>query len=509
MIEIPSNLDDQIELIKQKPWMIYNIWSPDPVLQKMVLQMHGQHLGNIRGGLRAEVLKDPLVKENIIKHLLELIRDGKYDQLKNRLEDLNWVRVSWPEIMTIRKSLAADKKLTETPEDDGDRVEIVYEILSAMTNGGSIGTFDEAAGLMSSLDKEDLSFLGAEMARKKSSVIANLLDLFFSGSRRELKSLIYLLDESPANWPEISNLPTSMLPLVEREFHERVRSYGLADAIETAETLADTGLFDLEKLMDELRETYLSSAIVLYADSRYDTAKNLGRDLAAMIDLGADKTTLKRTMDRRKNKLMVAMLVGMKNSMYQDVDLMVKSLRNIGADWTELSVLETSLGSLLSIKESDSEIDPEINLIMRNLVNEISAGKATLAIRGALNKLSRYDLDNTQLDDLFQPITDLIADKINADLSGRSISIGINDLSQMSMIGLDIQPFMQIVEDNKDAIMRFVLRLVREQHNFNSSVRYIEILEMLGVHWPEFAIIRNAAETEYLEIKRNRDLENQ
>lgn len=505
--EVPKDLPGQIELIKQHPWMIANIWSPAPELQRMVLRLHGNYLGSIKGGLRAEVLDDPVIKDNIIKHLLELVRDRKHDQLKSRLEDLNWVRVNWPEIRTIRKSLAADRKVIGLQEDyDEETQEIVSEIVSAMTNGGSIHTFEEAMELMGNLDRDGLSLLKQQMLDEKNSVMANLVDMLFSGDSLELRAFMELLRKSPGGWPEINRLPRSLLPLAMKELHDRTRAYGLSDSLESAEALADTGLVDLDTLVDEIRDTYLSSAIALYSDSKHDTARNLGRDLSAMIQLGADTAELKKMLDRRKKKLVVVLLVGMKSRMYQDVNHMIESLRTVGIDWTELDIIERSLSSPNGLDES-YDADGEIRKIVNDLAGTIALDAPTLVLRGALTKLDyRHKLDAREIDALLAPHTAALAAKFKKDLGGRSISIGIKDLAEMARLGLNIDPFVQIVQDNKDRILRFILNTVKERQNTAHCLRYVEILERIGMDWPEFAAIRKAAEAEYREIRRKRDL---
>ncbi len=503
--EIPKDLPGQIELIKQHPWMISNIWSPNPELQRMVLRLHGHYLGSIKGGLRAEVLDDPVIKDNIIRHMLELIRDRKHDQLKQRLEDLNWVRASWPELRAIRRSLEADQQNKLREDTDGD--ETIDDIVSAMTNGGSNQTFEEAMELMGSLAQDDLRDLNSAMSRKKSSILANLVSMFFSGD--DVRVFMELLDMSPARWPELNGLPDSVLPLVKKEFHERTRSYGLADSIDSAEALAETGLFDLDDLMDEIREVYLSSAIVLFGDNRYDNVRNLSRDLSAMIQLDADTAELKRMLDKRKTKLMVILLSGIKGRMYQDVNVMVDSMRTANVDWPELDVIERSMSSVGTLEESYDDSDGEIRRLVNDLADTIALDAPTLVLRGALTKLDyRHGLSAKQIDELLAPHTSALIAKFKKDLSGRSISIGIKDLAEMARLGLNIKPFVQIVQDNKDKIMRFILNTIRERQNTAHCLRYVEILERIGMDWPEFSAIRKAADAEYQEIRRKRDLEN-
>lgn len=293
-------------------------------------------------------------KDGLLKRFLEFIKyssSGKYISpsmagfdASNTVIGLRKLGVDWPELDAIENSFKPKKKKRIREDLAGsERDTTIEEIVDAMTNGGSIRTFRYARNAIQKLDSIGQDMLEDEMIRKKSSITANLLDMFFDANPVDLDALVQLIDSSPARWPEIRDLPSSFLPIVEREFNERARYNGLADVIDDAAALSENG-FDFEHLMEMIRGYHLQNAVASYAtDIHAANIGRLGRDLSAMLELGVDGAELIPILEKRKNNIIRQLLLGMKSSQHVDVNRLLSALRETGIDWTELSAIEKSL----------------------------------------------------------------------------------------------------------------------------------------------------------------------
>lgn len=495
--EIPKDLDAQIELIKTHPWMIGNIWAPAAELQRMVLTLDGSYLGSIKGGLNARVLEDPVIKDNIIKHLLWLIKERHLDRLRDRLEDLNWVRVSWPEVKTIRKSLDSDRKRLR---EDFDAFGI-DDVIHALTNGAG-KALSTATDVVLGFDDASKAALKSAMVQYKSSIMANLLDTLFIPDKHNANAMIRLLKATGVDWPEFSNLPYSLEPMLQREIDDRIQG-GAAAALDCFDALRTNGI-DFSDMENKFREQDLPRMTMDYAKDPHTPSYVLANDIAALSYLGVDPSLMRSMLETRKDNLIRALLGAIKGRNYQDANVIISTMRDFGIQWKELDVFERSLSSG-SLEESDEDAST-LQGMVDALRLEIGKDTLNLALRGFLYKLQdRYDLSPEQIDELLAPIMGDLVNKFSKHLSGRGISIGLKDISHMATLGLYIAPLVKLVRDNKTAIMRFMLENIREKQSTAICIKYVEMLERMGIDWPEFTAIRRANSAEWQQIRLMRN----
>lgn len=295
------------------------------------------------------------IKDKILTYILSEVKGPgtNWWYVLHCIDELHDFEIDWPELGIIRKSVVSVHGDINEDEDDSDdvaalqkeRLDMIEEIIDAMTNGGSGRTFRAAKDTVQSLDRIGEDMLEDEMHRQKASIIANLVDMFFTSDRRTLESLMQLIECSPHRITEISNLPDSIMHAVEKEFDDRSRYHGLAKTLEDVEALSDNG-FDREYLMSDLKEYKLSGFVRTYGINAYSSARDLGQDLAAMLELGVDKGELLPIVEKRKTTIMKALLVAMKNRGYHDVNLLMTALGDLGVDWSEFNAIRKSLGSL-------------------------------------------------------------------------------------------------------------------------------------------------------------------
>lgn len=496
--QIPTDLESQKELISSHPWMINNMWAPDAELQRMVLKLDGSYLGSIKGGLKAEVLEDPVIKDNIIRHLLWLIKKNQLDRLRSRLEDLNWVRVNWPEIRIIRDSLDHMKAIRESTGFDKITLD---DVLRVMTNG--VGdNLRLATRVVSEFDDITKTALRSAMEHSKSSIMANLLELYFMGDMASVIHMSRLLSATQIKWPEFSNLPKSLEKVLYSEFERRAESGGAAAAVNCLDALRASGV-DVSGMEKRFKRDLLPTMIKDFAQP-LTPCYLLADDILALHELGADPAAMRKVLEAKQTFLIRTLLVAVLNKHYLDTNRLIAGLREFGIAWSELDVIEQSLESG-SLEESVSS-DEELRGLVDHLITELRKGNTTLVLRGILHKFEdRYDLSIEQMDALLAPAMDDIFSKLSKDLSGRGISIGLKDLDMMSRFGLDIKPLIGLIEDNKTTILRFLLTQIREKQSTAISMKFVEMLERMGTDWPEFDAIRSASEAEWIEIRRNRE----
>lgn len=498
-IDIPKDLDAQIELIKNHPWMIGNMWAPAAELQRIVLKLDGSYLGSIKGGLSKDVIEEPDIRHNIIKYLLTLVKQGDLVRLGYRLEDLRWKNVSWPEIKTIHKSLNVDRKGLNENEFDLVGIDDVIQVLT----NGSGKTLSMATSVVVGLDDVSKAALRSAMIQYKSSIMANLLDMYFiPDDKHNVDAMNRLLRTTGIEWPEVRNLPKSLEPMLERELDDRMQG-GAAAAIDCFDALRTNGV-NVAEMEKRFREEYLPRMVKDYAKDPSTPSYILANDITAFSDLGVDPTLMQTVLDTRKDVLMRALLNAIKGRNYQDANTIVGTMRDLGIEWKELDVVERSLSSG-TLEESDED-DSTLQGMVDALRLEIGKDKLNLALRGFLYKLQdRYDLSAEQIDGLLAPIMGDLINKFSKDLSGKGISIGLKDISHMATLGLNIAPLVKLVRSNKSAIMRFMLENIREKQSTAICVKYVEMLERMGIDWPEFTAIRRANASEWQEIKRRRE----
>ena len=200
-------------------------------------------------------------------------------------------------------------------------------------------------------------------------------------------------------------------------------------------------------------------------------------------------------------------------------DHLVYMLEHLRCPWPELKTITKSLEADNKIQESEDvetkyanrvyaghKYKDEIDQQVTKLSREIEAGTVSLALRGAIHVLSsRYRLRDEEIGSLLSPLMPALTARARRFLEGKAISIAIRDLKELQNIGLMTDELRSSVNDNKDAIMKFLLSIIREKQNTNHTMRYIEFLEAVGIDWPEFGVIRKTAEAEFRDLRNRRE----
>lgn len=461
-----------------------------------------------------EFWKDDAVKTRLITYILKNIKRGGLgaDHLVYMLEHL---RCPWPELRTITKSLEADNKIQESEDVaenyEDDQADIVAIILEALTNGAGASMW-QATRLLQSLDEIHLSKLKKMMLEKKHSIKANVLDLCFVPGRDTIDRMRDLFKAISPGWSEFQDIPYSLRNMLMAEFNNRAEEGGVTAAVDCIDALKTNGL-EVTELVRDFRQEMLPRLINDFAKDPHTPDHMLADNLDTMWDIGVKPEEINGVLNARKITLVKAMLNSIKARRYNDANVLLDALQQFGMDWPELAVIENSLNSG-SLSESEyanriyagHKYKDEIDQQVAKLSREIEAGTVSLALRGAIHVLSsRYRLRDEEIGSLLSPLMPALTERARRFLEGKAISIAIRDLKELQNIGLMTDELRSAANDNKAAIMKFLLSIIREKQNTNHTMRYIEFLEAVGIDWPEFGVIRKTAEAEFRDLMKRRD----
>lgn len=453
------------------------------------------------------------IKDKILTYLLLQIKKGKLINygmdIPRHINELRVLGVSWPELNAIEKSIKHDQSLTENYEED--QADIIAMIIEALTNGAG-ASMQQATRLLQSLDEVHLSKLKKLMQEKKHSIKANVLDLCFVPGRDTVDRTRDLFNAISPGWPEFQDIPHSLRNTLIAEFNDRAEEGGVTAAIDCIGALKTNGL-EVTKLVRDFRQEMLPKLINDFAKDPHTPDYMLADNLDTMLDIGVKPEEINGVLNARKTTLVKAMLNSIKARRYNDANLLLDALQQFGMDWPELAVIENSLnsGSLSESEYADRiyaghKYKDEIDQQVAKLSREIEAGTVSLALRGAIHVLSsRYRLRDEEIGSLLSPLVPALTERARRFLEGNAISIAIRDLKELQNIGLMTDELRSSVNDNKAAVMKFLLEIIKEKQNTNSTMRYIEFLEAVGIDWPEFGVIRKTAEAEFRDMMQRRD----
>lgn len=441
------------------------------------------------------------IKDDIIAYFLSMIKKGnnwEWRDAAKSIDELKRVGVDWPELDMIKRGIKSSiPSVNENTNDDSnddhfaeDRQNIVDEVIDAMTNGGSIRTFREAKNAMQALDREGEDMLADTMRRQKNSIIANLVDMFFTSERRNVEALMQLIDYSPHNIPELSRLPDSILPTVEKEFDDRSHHQGLAKTLEDVDALVENG-FNRDYLMTDIGEYKLSGFIRNYAVGTLSSTKDLSRDLSAMLEIGVDRDELLPIVEKRKVTIIKSLLTGMKNRNYHDVNVFMEALDDLGVQWTELAAVRKSLGSLNTLGESNGEnrIHPIVNMVADKIKAAIDRGDDH-GVGYAIQVLSR--VDPQQVYDGLKRIAPDLARWFDKMVKS-SPSFALDELLRISYYMSDLHPqVLKALDDHRDDVLKVLLSRLRHEGNERQVLQTVKYLADQGLRWKELGVINRS-----------------
>lgn len=269
------------------------------------------------------------------------------------------------------------------------------------------------------------------------------------------------------------------------------RTFALEDAIDELEDLSLT-----DRQIEATLRPY-ANEIATWAGKRLnDRLADIMDQVMNLIEIKAHWQPLLSVLNDHKVELVRYMLTLLRSTKDPEmIGMWCESLIEAGIDWPELRIIMKSVDSDANVDLSESSDD------MRKMVSDtgIQIGKdqTSLVLRGLLSKLRDHDIDRTEMHDLLKPISHQIAYKLDRDLSGKAIGIGMGDLSALSKWSIVDGPMMDAVERHKDQIVKWILTKVREHSSPLRALTWVETLDLLGIDWPELVVIRRSAEKEF------------
>jgi hypothetical protein len=243
-------------------------------------------------------------KHDVIKLLLSL-RINPYSDPEILL-DLSWMLkkngIVWPELDTIEKSVRSEtKNLNETEEDDDDQIyNIIYELL-------------DSPNFMSVFDLP----YNAEKLRRNPEVKTLIYDNIEDIGKAIVQSIE---DETLFNILNdvVNGLDKFGIELPNRDLQAILTPYVAEIELELTQMLVENG-----------------NTAIRYIKQACNSLKRLG------INLDAEKFS---NADFNKQNIMILLLKLIKNSEdAEDALEHIETLRQLGVDWPELSIIEKSL----------------------------------------------------------------------------------------------------------------------------------------------------------------------
>ena len=439
------------------------------------------------------------IKDEILIHFLSTIKTGaNWDWLdmSRSIDELKRVGVDWPELDVIKHGIKSNMPGVNE-NDDGEetrlaneRQEIIDEVVDAMTNGGSARTFREAKDAMQTLDRDGEDMLADEMKRQKNSIMANLIDMFFTAEHRDLDALIHLIELSPTFIPEFSRLPDSIFPAVEKEFDEKSHMQGLAKTLEDVDALVENG-FNRDHLMADVMEYKLSGFVRNYASNAFSRASDLGADLSAMLEIGVERDELMPIVEKRRTTIIKALLVSMKNRNYRDVNVLMSALDDLGAQWTEMAAIRKSLGSLHTLGESDggSKPHPIVNMVADKIKDAIDRDDIH-GVGYAIQVLSR--VDPQQVYDGMKRIAPDLARWFDGLFKSNPV-FALDELLRVTDYMSGFYPEVRYtLDDHKDDVLKVLLSKLRRQGYEREVLHTVKYLTNQGLEWKELGVINRS-----------------
>lgn len=280
--------------------------------------------------------------------------------------------------------------------------------------------------------------------------------------------------------------------------------------------LSEGRIFALEDAIDELEDLSLTdrqieatlrpyaNEIAGWAGKRLkDRLEDTMDQVMNLIEIKAHWPPLVSVLNDHKVELVRYMLILLRSTKDTDmIGMWCESLIEAGIDWPELGIIMKSVNADANVDLSESD-DIDIGKMIHDTGKQIGKDQTSLVLRGLIAKLTdSLDIDRKDIHDLLKPISHQIAYKLDRDLSGKAIGIGIGDLSALVKWSVVDGPMMDAVERHKDQIIRWLLTKVREHSSSLPVLTWIETLDAIGVDWPELAIIRRSADKEFAAIQR-------
>ena len=321
---------------------------------------------------------------------------------------------------------------------------------------------------------------------EKSTVLKQILSLFRTNSVYSIYPAVTTLRHFGFKWPELDIIEKSLKNLGElREDDEPgIDDYGRVwrDTLEFNEHL-QTLLYDLRK-----PENWEMLALTL-EDMGY---LNIEQVLPPRA---------KKLIEDNKANVIRSILANIKEM--QKPKRMLKAvlaLNNMGVNWPELDMIYKSLHSD-SLREDGAPLTVHyaVERARDELQNQVLDGNYW-TIGRVISDLKREGLSHSNIRAILDDYKDNILARENSLLQDANIAVhaGLANMVDLRSIGIEWPELNDILEHNKEWIMKSVLHEVAYQYNKTMyegkpPVMYGH-LRTIGVNWPELDIIKRSVE---------------
>jgi Nucleotidyltransferase domain len=420
-------------------------------------------------------------KHAIIKDTLEHMMHGMYDATANLLAQLSKLGADWPELDVISKSIQANSRnnMVRESRNDPSTCQQLMDYLRQDLVRGDYDNIWEIIGELSWMDAATDEFKPM-FDKHKPGVLRSLLTMIRDNTTSDvaymMPQLLMGLKKLSVTWPELDVIERSLRANkdIDESDHEDEE--------------------DMEALEMMLRHGYGGAVLT-------ELGFNMpirGREEQIRALLQAHKPLIVRTL--------LEMLRDMSDSDDADdldynFEHIFPVLHGLGLGWPELGVIERSWENdrmARSNREYDANDDMEwldeaikgqgwlIRSVADTLKRELDS-HSDINIGYTLQRLGMCD--STEVGDGLAPLAGDFADMFQRFVDRNSIGTGFETLNRLLMYTDRTYPQLtQVIDANKTEIMRYLLRLVRD-NPYNGAKDQIHLLRYLGADWPEFKVI--------------------
>lgn len=389
-------------------------------------------------------------KRNILRATLEetkLWNKTDYDdEPPHMYQALRVLKVTWPELDIIGKSIGADAKLRETtPVDEmaATREGVWLDDLLHWLKEETVD-LNLIAWSLVMIGREgrdqNLAELKPFLERNKTPIIKSMLkaiakalarDSGIRWNNREIQELVRGAQLLGLEWPEIDLMAKSIL--APKKVDEADLQVAQGAWFRTFLRIVNNYPVDLDGVAWSLLQ--------------------MGRDQKNPVTAEHSKW-----IEQKKDTIVTAMLraIALKTgAVFNQIELkqMIRGARELGVDWPELDVMERSVGKLPPLVEDED------------------ADRAELMAQGR------------------SAVTDIFKEKMKW---SRGIYYVLHDMELWNLKAKDFPEIAAIIDANKHAIVKEILKSLIEKDGVEWAEMLATRLRKIGVNWPELDTVEKS-----------------
>lgn len=462
------------------------------------------------------------LKTEIIRNLLESMKEGYNELVGNDLVLLKKLGLDWPELGIIEKSIRADTSIAEDSQEVGYPASEIIDRIRATTDRSILAIYH---GLQA------MSYEGIgpraqnQIIEPYGKEISDYWDEMLSNNPRNPKVIeqgLKLLSIG-IRWPELraaleKNKGSILWYILSRvkDSVEQNTYVGRLVAKTVIESLRDIGVnwpefnsilksIDTPKRVAENDEASDISNEVYYMLQRSVERMDIWYVLSRMIEwkLNFKKIPQARELfDTRKDFIVKELLRGVKTGETGYSNRRISSLHHIGVDWPELDIIQKSIladrEKRASIAEEDDEPGSQEDFI-KHSVSKLFKNNNPGA---ALNIIyAHYKSDPRNIEWLRKNITPVLLKHYNKKKLLQWVANSVDAVTMprivsarnlLTHLGVELPDIKTIIDDNKDHIMKRLLQLVRNYQSADPVIKDIQHLRELGITWSELDVIEKS-----------------